>query len=1130
MTNSPEHPLFSRLQGAVGKRFTLVEELHGGGMSSVFLADDNSLGRRVVIKVLSRELAGPDAVDRFRREIALLASLQHPQIIPILEADELDGLPYFVMPFVDGVSLRSRLARGPLSVRETVSTLVDVSRALVFAHGKGVVHRDIKPENILMTQSSAVVADFGISKVMATISRSTLPPVQSSGERGITIEGTSLGTPAYMAPEQIVGDPNTDERADVYALGIVAYEMLVGATPFGAAESHKVLAAHMTQPVPPISKRRDDVPDGLVRLTMHCLEKDPAQRPRNASAVLRALQNPDLLIDAPKPAAHRRRPDGAMSPLARMWSGLASFIQTDMRSAARSLGRAPTLALSAVLCLTLGIGVTAAIASAIDRALLQPLPFRDPARLVTVYRVTPHANMSPFSAPNYKDMAGTTRGLESYAAVAQGSSLVTLSDQAVQASSYRVTGNFFEMLGVRALEGRLIAPSDDDASQNRVVVVSEEFWRKYLGGNTNVLSHPIQIDGQATTIIGIVPAGFRVPHRTSVLTADMWLPMRFTQAELADRGSNYLRTLGRLARGATIESAQQDLVRIYAGLGKVYPEQRDESARVVPLQADNVSAVRTPLLLMFGAVLMVLMIAASNVASLLLARGVQRQREMSVRIAIGASRWDVMRPVLAESLIIAGLGGAMGLGVAVAGVRTIGALAIVRMPQLAGLAVDWRIITFALLLSIVVAGACGAIPAIRATRVDPQDAMRGGRGGGAGRAHQRVLGTLVVGEVALSLVLLIGAGLTLKGFATLLRSKPGFDPAPILSMDVRVSPQSYPGATSITRFLEPALDAVTHDPAVDAAGAITVLPYDNWGNNFGIRYEGEPAGIALKRSAVEYRVVTPGFFDVTRQRLTSGRMLRASDDGTRGAPEAVLVNDALVKRDFAGQEVIGKRFYWGTDTTFATIVGVVSDIKNAGPIAPPQPEVYESYREGGSGSSGFEVVVRVKNGDPLAASKGVLAAIRSVDPGAGIARVRPMTVVISDSVGQPRFLFSLISVFAGVALVLAVAGLYGVMSYVLAQRTRELGIRTALGSTPARTVGLVLRRGGMLIVTGIAIGFAASSAVTSFMRSMLYGVSPLDTTTWVFAASAMMLAGLAAVLIPSLRAARVSPVEALRGE
>ncbi len=325
-----------------------------------------------------------------------------------------------------------------------------------------------------------------------------------------------------------------------------------------------------------------------------------------------------------------------------------------------------------------------------------------------------------------------------------------------------------------------------------------------------------------------------------------------------------------------------------------------------------------------------------------------------------------------------------------------------------------RIVAFALLLSTLVAVLCGAVPAWRMTRVDPQDALRGGRGGGAGREHHRALDVLVVVEVALSLVLLIGAGLTLKSFTKLLDGSPGFDPAPMLTMDVRISPKAYSDGATARQFLDPALEAIKRDPAIEAAGAIDLLPFDNFATVFGIRYDGQPAGDAAKRPLVQARVATPGFFDVTRQRLVAGRMLRASDEGAPRAPDVVLVNEALVKRDFHGQDPLGKRFYTG-DTTLATIVGVVSDIRNLGPTVPPAPEIYESYRQGASGASGFEIVVRVKGGDPLAVSKSVQAAIRSVDKGAAISRIRPMNQVISSSVGQPRFLFSLMGVFAAAA-------------------------------------------------------------------------------------------------------------------
>jgi len=612
---------------------------------------------------------------------------------------------------------------------------------------------------------------------------------------------------------------------------------------------------------------------------------------------------------------------------------------TDLRTAARSLRGSPTVAASAIACIALGIGTTVAIASAIDRALLERLPFREPDRLVMVYRTTPQFNTGPFSAPNYSDFARDSRRLASLAAATPGTGLLTLRDGAVQVPVLRVTGNFFQTLGVRPIHGRLLTPDDDRPEQPLAVVLSHELWRDRFGGDPGVVGSAVSVDGQPRRVVGVLPPAFRVPHGGSLLRSQLWVPMRFSEGEMGARGSNYLRALGRLAPGATPAAAQTELVQLFARIVEQNPGLRGEGVRVVPLQAEGVRAVRTPLLLLFGAVVIVLLIAATNVASLLLARGVQRQREIAIRAALGGGRWAVVRPVLTESALIAVLGLLLGLVLAWLGVRTIGALAAERVPQLAGMTMNPRLLTFALVLSGVVALVCGAAPAWRGTTVDPQDALRGGRGGGATRGHHRALNTLVVAEVALSLMLLLSAGLVLKGFASLLDNEPGFEIDQVLTLETTVPATAYPDQSSVQRFLEPALASIEQIPGVEAAAAISLIPYTNWGWNFNIRYEGQPDTDRTHRPLTETRIVTPDFFAVTRQRLVSGRLLRQSDDGRPESPAVVVVNEALVRRDFAGRDPLGKRFHT-TDTTFGTIVGVVSNIRNFGPVEDPRPEVY----------------------------------------------------------------------------------------------------------------------------------------------------------------------------------------------
>jgi predicted permease len=387
----------------------------------------------------------------------------------------------------------------------------------------------------------------------------------------------------------------------------------------------------------------------------------------------------------------------------------------------------------------------------------------------------------------------------------------------------------------------------------------------------------------------------------------------------------------------------------------------------------------------------------------------------------------------------------------------------------------------------------------------------------------------VVAEISLSLVLLIGAGLVLKGFAQLLANDPGFDASRLLTLRITTSALRYPNQTAVRGFVDPSIAAIQQVPGVEAAGAISAVPYLVWGNNTGIRYEGMPKEDPASLPIVEQRRVTPGFFEVTRQRLLAGRLLKASDDERPEAPAVVVVNQALVKRDFPNRDPIGQRYHL-TDTTFAMIVGVVSDVRNSGPVLDPAPEMYSAYRQTVPGASTVSLLVRVTGGDPTAVMPGIRGAVRGVDPTAAIASVQTMDDVISRSLGRPRFYFSLLGTFAGIAILLAVAGLYGVLSYAVAQRTREIGIRAALGSSRNALVRLIAIEGFRLVATGVVIGLLGGFAVTRLMEFILYGVSPLDARTWVLAVALLVGAATVAAIVPARRAARVDPLIAMRAE
>ncbi|NOT09698.1 MAG: ABC transporter permease, partial [Gemmatimonadales bacterium] len=805
---------------------------------------------------------------------------------------------------------------------------------------------------------------------------------------------------------------------------------------------------------------------------------------------------------------------------------IVSSTVTGLRRSVRSLGRTPVVTLAALICLALGMGATTAIFSAVNTALLRPLPFTDPASLVTVYRTTPHFNTGPFSAANFLDLRANTKSLEQLAAVASNAGLIESEGGSARVPLYQVSGNLFPMLGVSALRGRLLTRADEGADRPDVVVLSEELWRDRYGAEAATVGTALTINGKPHEVIGIMPRGFRVPHGGESVAASLWVPLRFTPEQAAQRRSNYLRLLGRVQPSQTVEGADRELRAVMDQIVASFPDLRGESIRTVPLAGESVRAVKRPLLLLLGAVGFVLLIAAANVASLLLARGAERGREVAIRSALGASRGAILGQVLRESLVLAGAGSALGLLLGWASVRAIGTVAARILPQLAGLSIDLRVLLFAGLVTGLVAVLCGILPAWRASKTDPQEALRsGGARIGAGAAHHRFLRGLIVTEVALALVLLLGAGLVLRGFMRLISRDPGFDPKPLLTLVTNVSSRRYENADSYRQFLTPALEAIKRVPGVAEAGSITLLPYHNWGNNSNVRYEGRAEVDQTRMPLVEYRRVTPSFFPTLGMTLLKGRLLTDADR-ISGAPQVVVVNRALMVRDFSGQDPIGKRFYT-SDTTFATIVGMVADIRNAGPFNDPQPEMYWPYEPG---YAGFPIVVRVTGADPAAVVKQVTDAIHAVDPTAAVSLARPMEAIIAQSVGQPRFYMTLLGAFAGVALLLSLAGLYGLTSYAVATRTREIGIRTALGATPAQSVALVIRDGAFLVGGGLLVGGLLGLAITRLLGGLLFGVSPLDLPAWAIVSTALGLVGMLATFVPARRASRIDPLIAIRSD
>ncbi len=800
----------------------------------------------------------------------------------------------------------------------------------------------------------------------------------------------------------------------------------------------------------------------------------------------------------------------------------------EMRVAVRSLARTPVVSAAAVISLALGLGATTAVFSAVSAALMDGMPFAEPQELVSIFRTTPHFRSGPFAPANFLDLREQSETIESLGAVGYGTGLLKLSERTYQVSARTLSPDLFATLGVAAARGRLCQADDELADAPAVAVLSDEVFRSRFGADPAIVGRTIVLDGEVRTVVGILPADFRIPHRTRYLESDIWLPLRFEPEEAERRQSNYLLLLGRLADGVSVTEAETELVGLMAGIAEIYPGVRGESVRVGSMRAESTGPIRGPLLMLLGAVALVLLIATANVASLMLARGAQRGHEVALRTALGATRRSIVRTVFIESSVLAAVGVAFAFLIAWVGVRLIGNLGAQLYPQLEGLGLDTRVFGFAILATALVAILAGVLPGWRISGADPQDALRTGSSrSGVSRSQNRFLKGIVVAELAASAVLLIGAGLLMSAFLGVMDRDPGFETESMLTLEVNISPARYEDVTVDEGFALPALEAIRALPGVEDAGTTSMIPYSGWGNNFNIRYEGV-TGDDTQLPLTETRVVSPSYFGTLGVSLVEGRLFTDREAQGDQLPTLVVVNQALVRRDFPDGSAIGERFHT-SDTTFAEIIGVVTDTRNFGPIEDPHPQIYWNFMGSGMRATRLPLVAG-KPDRPRAQARVIEEALRSVDPEVAVTDVRSMEAVISGSVRRRRFFMILLGSFAAVALALTITGLYGVISYAVAQRTRELGIRAALGSTRGQTLGLVMRDALVLAATGLVIGAVSGFALTRLLENMLYGVSPLSATVWIAALASLFATAAVASSVPAIRAARVDPLEAIRYE
>ena len=797
----------------------------------------------------------------------------------------------------------------------------------------------------------------------------------------------------------------------------------------------------------------------------------------------------------------------------------------DIRYAFRSISRQPTFAAMAILTLVLGIGANTAIFGVVKAVLLNRLPYEKPSGLVVLWEQNPNGSPDLVAPLTFKDWQSQSRAIESMAAYRSlryafaGS---PVKEDPLDVPSIRATPNLFGVLGVNAMLGRTFLPEEGVPGADHVAMLSRAFWERHFGGAPSIIGRTIQLDAQPYTVVGIMAANFDFPPSDHI---DIWTPLSFdpNDAHGRSRKGRSLSVVGRLASGVPREQAQREMSLIASRLGVTYADSNAGwGARVISAQEQLVTTVRPALLLITAAVGFLLLIVCANVANLVLARISSRRTELAVRAALGAGRGQLVRQVLAESFVLSGIGGALGVLVAWAGVRFVHALPEGSLPRMNDVRLDAGVLLFAVVVSLVVALIFGLVPALQASRAGLRDTV-GAFGTTTAVSGTRVLSALIVVEVALALVLLVGAGLMTRSFAQLMRVSPGFEPSNLLAVQVYLPQTKYKDAASRMRFYKEALGRIDGLPGVRSAAAVSALPMYPVGIDFALPFtiEGKAAPTNGEEPRADIRIATPRYFETMKIPMVKGRSIDERD--LPGRPGAMVINETMARRYFPGEDPIG-RVVRGPHGT-AEVVGISGDVKHYGLDGGPRAELFMPAWQ--QPLNGMAFVVRTAS-DPTNFIEPIRRSIAAIDAEQPIFDSSAMVDVVARSVFLPRISMVLLATFAALALVLAVVGIFGVVSYSVAERTREIGVRMALGANAGDTLRLVLGRSMALVAAGTVVGLIAAVALTRAITGLLYEVSPLDPIVFVGVSIVLAAAGLLASVIPARRATRVDPLVALR--
>jgi predicted permease len=801
----------------------------------------------------------------------------------------------------------------------------------------------------------------------------------------------------------------------------------------------------------------------------------------------------------------------------------------DLRYAIRSSLKKPGFVVIVVLALAIGIGANTAIFSVVNAILLRPLPYKNPDRIVMVWMSNGKLGVAEdwHSYPNYVDYRDQNSTFEEVAAFNNRGFNLTGTGEPVLLSGAWSTANLFSVLGVDPQQGRTFTTEEEEPGKDLVAIISYGLWQRRFGADPKVVGQPIQLNGVDRTIIGIMPAGFGFPQKET----DVWVPLAARPQLKQARGAFWLKAVGRLKPGVTIAQARSDMGVIANQLLERFPQIMESyGVNLVPLHEQVTGTVRPALLVLLAAVAFVLLIACANVANLLLAKAATREREIAIRTALGATRRRIIRQLLTESVLLALVGGTLGLLLAIWGLDALVAISPANIPRLDQIHIDGRVLAFTLTVSLVTGVLFGLVPALQASKPDLNESLKeGGRGSAGSRRGRRIRSLLVVSEIALSLVLLIGAGLLIKSFIHLQKFDLGFNPNNLLTLRVQLGGAKYRQDPPVVNFFQQAIERMQNVPGVEAVGGISSVFLSDTPNSTNFTIEGRPFPTGAESIEAPLDSATPDYFKAMGIPLIKGRFF---DDHDRdGSLRVAIVNETFVKRFFEGEDPLGKRYCYGQPngdkTQWWTIVGVVGDMRRTGFDKDVRPETFMPQNQ--SPEIALTIVARTA-GDPASYAPALRDAVWSVDKDQPVFDIKTMDATLVEMTAQRRFNMLLLGIFAAVALILAAVGIYGVMSYSVTQRMHELGVRIALGASARDVLRLVIGYAMRLALVGVGMGLLAAFFLTHLMGSLLYGVSATDPATFLLISSLLTGVSLAASYVPARRAMNVDPMIALRYE